>query len=210
MPVDPAENQLFRWADQLPPALWDDLAARPPEQAAQTTGALWQDGCFALSLLGRPLAVDPAQRRVWRLDQPESRVSYQTGLVLVSTLSRSLGVPPSGRLVTPEELPGGAQFFQGPHAVNKKPLVKRFGHDPQALLERALAMGGEAIEGADVAVKVPGLPMLPLYALLWAGDDEFEARAVVGLDAHAHYHLALDGLWALTNLMVHYLVRDHA
>lgn len=210
MPVDPAENQLFRWADQLPPALWEDLTARPPEQAAQTTGALWRDGRFALSLLGRPLAVDPAQRRVWRLDQPESRVSYQTGLVLVSTLSRSLGVPPSGRLVTPEELPGGAQFFQGPHAVNKKPLVKRFGYDPQALLERALAMGGEAIEGADVAVKVPGLPMLPLYALLWAGDDEFEARAVVGLDAHAHYHLALDGLWALTNLMVHYLVRDHA
>ncbi|RJX29649.1 MAG: DUF3786 domain-containing protein [Desulfarculus sp.] len=209
MSVDPGENQLFRWADQLPPALWEDLAARPPSEAAQATGALWQDGRFELCLLGRALAVDPAQRRVWRLDQPERPVSFQSGLVLVSTLSRSRGVPPAGRLVTPQELPGGAQFFQGPHAINKKPLAKRFGRDPQGLLDRALALGGEKVEGADVAVRVPGLPMIPLYALLWAGDEEFGPRAVVGLDAYAHHHLALDGLWALTNLMVHRLVQEN-
>lgn len=208
MPVDPQENQLFRWADQLPPALWQDLAARPPVQAAEATGAVWQEGHFALRLLGRDFGVDPTQRRIWLLAQPERPVGFQFGLVLLSTLGRSLGVPPAGRMVTPQELPGGAQFYQGPHAINKAPLAQRFGRDPQGLLDRALALGGEAIEGADLAVRVPGLPMVPLYVLLWVGDEEFGPRAVVGLDAHAHHHLALDGLWALCNLMVHRLVRD--
>ena len=40
-PLDPGKIELFRWADQLPPALWDDLAARNPEEAALATGAAW-------------------------------------------------------------------------------------------------------------------------------------------------------------------------
>ena len=31
---DPQENRLYRFAADLPDALWDDLAARPPAEAA--------------------------------------------------------------------------------------------------------------------------------------------------------------------------------
>ncbi len=207
-PVDPQENQLFRFADQLPPALWQDLKARPPAEAAEAAGAAWRSDHFEMSMLGRDFGIDPEGQRVWLLHDPEHRLSFQSGLVLVSALIRGLGVPPAGRMVTPQELPGGAQFFQGPHAINKAPLERLFGHDPALLVERANKMGGQVSEGADAAVMVPGLPLLPLYVLLWAGDEEFEARAVVGLDAHAHHQLALDGLWALTNLMVFRLTAD--
>jgi uncharacterized protein DUF3786 len=206
--LDPQENQLFRFADQLPPALWEDLGARPTAEAAHAAGALWTGEHYEMSLLGRDCGIDPSARRIWLLAEPEHLLSFQSGLVLVSTLIRALGVPPADRMVTPQELPGGAQFFQGPHAINKAPLEERFGHDPQALLQHAMQMGGQEVEGADAAVRVPGLPMLPLYVLLWAGDEEFGPRAVVGLDAHAHHQLALDGLWALTNLMVFRLLNN--
>jgi hypothetical protein len=49
-----------------------------------------------------------------------------------------------------------------------------------------------------------------LYVLLWPADEEFGARAVVGLDAHAHHQLALDGLWALTNILVRRLTAPRA
>jgi hypothetical protein len=112
-------------------------------------------------------------------------------------------VPPAGRLITPQELPGGGLFFSGPHAIATAGLEKRFGADATALLAVAQALGGQVLEGmADLAVTIPGLPMLPLYVLLWLGDEEFSARAVVGLDAHAQHQLALDGIWALTNLLV--------
>lgn len=202
-PADPEEIALFRWADQLPEALWEDLAARGLQPAAQASGALLENGCLRLGLLGRQYLVDAAARRVWEAARPDRRLGFQTGLVLVSHLARALGVPPAGRLVTPQELPGGSMFFTGPHAVATAALERRFGHDPQGLLTAAQALGGQPYPGAaEVAAMVPGLPMLPLYVLLWPADEEFGARAVVGLDAHAHHQLALDGLWALTNLLV--------
>jgi hypothetical protein len=122
---------------------------------------------------------------------------------LVCHLARALGVPPAGRLVTPQELPGGGLFFTGPHAVNTRDLEARFGASPENLARRAAALGGGRAEvGGDLAVRLPGLPRLPLYVLLWLADEEFPARVVVGLDANAHHQLALDGIWALTNLMV--------
>lgn len=202
-PADPQEIELFRWADQLPQALWDDLAARPAQEAAQAAGAPWAEGCYGLRLLGRDYLIDPRARRLWLAADPGAKVGFQTGLVLVSHLARALGVPPAGRMVTPQELPGGGLFFTGPHAVGTAQLEERFGHDPQGLLAAAQALGGQPCPGlAETAVVAPGLPMLPLYVLLWPADEEFGARAVVGLDAHAHHQLALDGLWALTNILV--------
>lgn len=203
-PANPEEITLFRWADQLPEALWEDLTARPLLEAAQATGAALEDARLRLALLGRDYLVDVAARRIQLAGQPDKRLGFQTGLVLVSHLARALGVPPAGRLVTPQELPGGGLFFTGPHAVATAALEKRFGRDPAALLAAAQALGGQPQpEGAaQVTVLVPGLPMLPLYVLLWPADEEFGARAVVAMDAHAHHQLALDGIWALTNLLV--------
>lgn len=201
--AEPGENRLFRWADQLPAALWDDLDARSPDQAVEACEAQWSQGVYLLPLLGRPYLVDANTRQVREADRPDHRVSYQAGLVLVTHLARALGVPPVGRMVTPQELPGGTLFFTGAHAVNTKDLEASFGSDPQALIRRATAMGGGPAEaGGDLAVAVSGLPRLPLFVLLWVADEEFPARAVVGLDAHAHHQMDLGGVWALTNLLV--------
>lgn len=205
-PADPGANRLFRWAEDLPEALWQDLAGRRPEEAAACSGARWDGRAFAIAMLGRAYLVEPGARRISAADDPTRRLSYQSALVLVNALAHSRGVPPAGRMVTPQELPGGGLFFQGPHAINASPLVERFGADPAGLLAAARALGGEPFAAGDAGAVLPGLPLLPLYVLIWAGDEEFSARAVVGLDAHAHHHLALDGLWALTNLMVRGLV----
>ncbi|MFH1059291.1 MAG: DUF3786 domain-containing protein [Pseudomonadota bacterium] len=202
------QGGLFRWAEDLPAALWDDLAARPPAQAAEATEALWQDGRFRLMLVGEAFWVDPAGRRIWREAAPAERVSYQAGVVLLSALAKSQGVPPSGRMVTPPELPGGALFFTGAHAVATAPLARAFAAAPAAMLARAQALGSADADGADLAWRLPGLPKLPLYALLWRGDEEFGARAVIGIDDRAPFHLDLGGVFALTNLLVRRLIKD--
>jgi len=196
------KNTLFRWADQLAPGLWDDVDARPAQEAAAAVGAQLQDGVFTVPMVGCPYLVDRGRRSIHWANDPGHRVSYQSGVVLLYALARSLGVPASGRMVTPLELPGGRLFFTGAHTLATRPLAERFGRSPELLLETARALGGEPVAGADCAVRIPGLPFVPLYVLLWAADAEFEARAVIGIDDRAHYHLDLGAVLALTNILV--------
>ena len=197
----PMVGERFRWADQLPSPLWDDLDARPAQEAAVASGAVWENGVFTIPLVGITYQVDPRSRRIIRIDEEAHRVSFQTGVVLLTALAKSVGVPPSGRMVTPQELTGGSLFFTGAHSLAVKPLEKRFGRDPLALIVAALKFGGKEIPGADYAVCIFGLPLLPLYVLLWQADDEFDSRAVIGIDDRALFHLDLAGVFALTNIL---------
>ena len=102
----------------------------------------------------------------------------------------------------PQELPGGRMFFTGAHTVATGPLAKYFEKDSDQLLNRVLGLGGEMIGGADIAIRLPGLPYVPLYILFWRGDQEIPSRAVIGIDDRAHFHLDLGGVFALTNILV--------
>lgn len=191
----------------MPEALWKDLSNRPSRQAADAVGAEWDGQRFKLPLVGVQYAIDPIGRRIERADEADHLVSYQTGVVLLNTLSISKGVPPSGRMVVPQELPGGRMFFTGAHSVATGKLAEFSAKYSDQLIERALRFGGEMIEGADIAIRLPGLPYVPLYVLIWEAYEESPARAIIGIDDRAHFHLDLAGIFALTNILVHRLSR---
>ncbi len=196
------QNELFRWADQIPAASWSDLRNRPPQQAAEAVGAAWDGKTFTVPLLGVEYTIDAANQRIKMANHADHPVGYQAGIVLLSTLTISKGVPPSGRMAVPQELPGGRMFFTGAHAVATGPLASYLEKDPAQLIDRALGIGGERIEGADIAIRLPGLPYVPLTILFWRGDREIPARAVIGIDDRAHFHLDLASVFALTNILV--------
>jgi hypothetical protein len=197
-----SQKELFRWADQIPATSWIDINNRSPQQAAEAVGAVWDGKSFKLPLLGVEYTLDPVNQRIKMANNADHPVSYQAGIVLLTTLSISKGVPPSGRMAVPQELPGGRMFFTGAHAVATGPLAKRFEKATDQLLNRALKVGGELIEGADIAIRLPGLPYVPLYILYWREVQEISARTVIGIDDRAHFHLDLAGVFALTNILV--------
>jgi len=205
--MKPSQKELFRWADQIPAALWIDLRNRSPQQAAEAVGAELNGGTFKVPMIGIDYTIDPANQRITKTYQGNHPVSYQAGVVLLTTLATSKGVPPSGRMAVPQELPGGRMFFTGAHSLATGPLAKNFEKDSDQLIDRIFGVGGEMIEGADIAIRVPGLPYVPLYVLLWSGDQKFSARAVIGIDDRAHFHLDLAGVFALTNILVYRLCK---
>jgi hypothetical protein len=156
-----SQNELFRWADQIPAASWIDLSNRPSQQAAEAVGAEWDGQRFKVPLLGVQYTIDPVRQRIERANQADHLVSYQAGVILLTTLSISKGVPPSGRMAVPQELPGGRMFFTGAHGIALGKLAEFYAKYSDQLIERSVRLGGEMIEGADTAVRLPGLPYVP-------------------------------------------------
>jgi hypothetical protein len=202
MEIQKGPKALFRWADELPVALWEDLVARTPSEASIATGAEWSEEVFTIRLLGIFYALDPKKRQIWRTGQPDHRVSYESGVVLLTTLAGSKGVPPSGKMVSPQELPGGRLFFTGAHTLNTKALAEWFERRPETLVKRIHSLGGKKVDGADLAVHLPGLPFVPYELLFWRAAEDAPARAIISIDSRAHFHLDLAGIFALSNILV--------
>jgi hypothetical protein len=206
MEIQKAPKELFRWADELPVALWEDLVARSPAEAAISTGALWSGGLFTIPMLGFSYTLDPEKRQIRKTAPSDHPVSYQSGVVLLTTLAGSKGVPPSGNMVSPRELPGGRLFFTGAHSLETTLLAEKFERQPETLVQRVHFIGGKTVDGADLAVRLPGLPFVPFELLFWKAAEDAPARAIIEIDSRAHFHLDLAGVFALTHIMVNRLI----
>ncbi len=199
-------------------AKWHRIAARGDRDVCRSALAEWDDrrGVYAVAFLDRRLEVDPARRTVNLAnaagkpsnDDPKRDVA----LLALEYLANAKAVPPAGRWVTGKELPNGAFFFRGPHEVPSELVAKRFGNSPAEFVEKAKHLGGVAVESTDVpgdaAVCFRVLPRIDVMIVLWAADDEFDARATILFDASIAEHLLLDGVFLLALTLVLMLIRQ--
>jgi hypothetical protein len=100
-----------------------------------------------------------------------------------------------------------AHFFTGPHALRKEPVLARYGRDLDGFTRAAGDLGGEALDLADAAFRFMAFPKIPLYYLLWQGDEEFEPRLSILFDRSIEEHLPADAVWGLVKLFTDILVR---
>lgn len=205
-PARPEEVKGFRLVEDLAPELWQDVLDRGLAEAARSCGASVRGQRVELVFLGAAYVLDFERRRVE--GPPEHRPpTFQTALVLLRYLAHGQDLGRSGRLVTARELNGGALFFTGPHALLASPVTERFGRDPEGFLAATAALGFTAASDGPYSCRGLALPQLELGCIFHPADDEFEAELTYTFDAYAHYHLPLDALWALINVLAEELSR---
>jgi hypothetical protein len=120
-------------------------------------------------------------------------------LVTVLYLTGVNDIYPLGKdIVGAKDLKEG-HFFQGPHELKVDGLIKRYGHDISGFKAVAEHLQGEPLDMADAAFKLFPFPRVPLYYLLWEGDDEFKPRLNVLFDRSIEDIFAADGIWGLVN-----------
>ncbi|MDR1046112.1 MAG: DUF3786 domain-containing protein [Candidatus Adiutrix sp.] len=201
-PARPEELKGYRTVADLSPELWLDAAARPAAQAAAGSGAVRRpDGKFVLSYMGGDYLLDLAGRS---LGGPPGHLpaDFQKALVLLSYLTHAQDLGLAGRMVAGRELNGGDMFFTGPHTLRTAPVIQKFGRDPEAFLRKAAGLGlAREEQGAGYACRGLVLPHIAVGCVLHPADEEFDAALTYTFDAYAHYHLPLDGLWAMINVL---------
>ena len=120
-------------------------------------------------------------------------------LVTVLYLNNVKEVYPLGRHIAGTGDLKEAHFFQGPHALQLASLLKRYGNDINSFSNAARYLEGEPVDMADVAYKLLPFPRVPLYYLLWVGDEEFNPRINVLFDRSIEKVFAADAIWGLVN-----------
>lgn len=202
--LDPTRERI-----DVPVHYWEDLEKK--DMATVCENALAQAFStedILLTVLGREILVDRKNHTLRQKNQSEWE-PIDCPLLELLVLVYLLKAGPqllSRDLVSPQELKT-AHFFQGPHELRLGGVFDRFGRDLKSFGKAAESLGGKSQSLADAAFRIPAFPKVPLYYLLWEGDDEFEPRVSVLFDRSIESHLSADAIWGLVALVSEALVK---
>jgi len=193
----------------VPAQHWSDLIDRDVNDLCGRSLAVENPpNGLILSILGREILVD-CEKACLKGRKGASWEKIANPLLELLVLVYLLKAAPdslNNQMISVQELKD-AHFFQGPHALSLGPLLDRYGSDLKGFEKAAASLGGKTLDLADVACKIPALPKVPLYYLLWQGDEEFEPRISVLFDRSVEAHLSADAIWGLVNLVSNALLK---
>jgi hypothetical protein len=186
-----------------PSEFWEDLQHKNLSELCGIALARQEDHeTLTLDFLHTEIRAHPFQRRCFLKQDGQWQVIDHSLLELL-ILVYLLQVKPGwlfNEMITVQDLKDG-QFFQGPHELKTHLLLERFGHDFEGFRLAAEKLGGIRLTMADVSYKLRPFPKIPLYFLLWKGDEEFAPRISVLFDRSIDLHLSADAIWGLVNLV---------
>jgi hypothetical protein len=100
-----------------------------------------------------------------------------------------------------------AHYFTSHHALPLASLLERYGRDPVGFKRAAQYLEGQPLDMADAAFRLLPFPRVPLYYLLWEGDEEFCPKLSVLFDRSIEQLLSASAIWALVKVVTTALLR---
>lgn len=193
---------------RVPEEYWIELEKRKIKEIC--TNSLTREylpSGLILPFLNKDILIDRT-RRCLCIKMRDNWTPFEHRLLELLCLVYVLSAAPSGLsglMTAPQELKCG-HFFKGPHLLKSLPVLERYGHDTGGFERSALKMGGNAIDLADLAFRFLAFPKVPVYYLLWKGDEEFQPNLSILFDRSIEEHLAADAIWGLVSLISDFLI----
>jgi hypothetical protein len=141
----------------VPVHFWDDLQEKDLNTLCnQTLFNLIAPGQMAFHFLNEDVLVDFNERCLKRMkgQEWESTPDPLLELVTVVYLNNVTMLYPMGKEIVGVKDLKEAHFFQGPHALQIEPLLKRYGRDPQGFNAAAEYLKGLPMDMADAAYRL--------------------------------------------------------
>jgi len=131
-------------------------------------------------------------------------MDYFFDLACLWYLGKAKNKPLTGKLLSPASLTGGEIFQKGTHVLPLERIAAKYGNNLESFYKRGIELGGMKLEHGDASLLLHPFPRVPVTMILWAGDDEFPARAGMFFDASCEQHLPMDVIWstAMTSVLV--------
>jgi hypothetical protein len=194
----------------VPGEYWEKAAAREPSELATAGIIPGPHGGICLPSFNEMLWVDTLGRRLCRQEGGHS-MELMDPLRELVTLLYLMNVQPAspgeGGLIGVGDLKE-AHYFRGPHVLDLKGLVDRFGYDAKGFRHAATLLGGEAVDMADVGCRLVPYPRAPLTFLLHEGDEEFQPKMTVMFERSIEGIFSASGIWSLVKVATRALLQS--
>lgn len=190
-------------AIKVPAEYWDDLKKKDIDKLCALSLAKPDHPRGAvLPFLNREILVDIQNGCIRQFNNERwEKIDYPLQeLVVLVYLLNVTDAPLAQEKISVRDLKD-AQFFQGPHILKTGPLLELYGKNVTDFKRAAKELGGTKLDMADAAFKFRPLPRIPLYYLLWEGDEEFAPNLSILFDRSIGRHLTADAIWGLVNLV---------
>ncbi|MBW1742558.1 MAG: DUF3786 domain-containing protein [Deltaproteobacteria bacterium] len=136
-------------------------------------------------------------------NETPSPLKISDEVLLLHYLITATGVPVSEEWITFREVPSGPFYYASFVKRAIVPLVKCFGERPSLLNQVSETVGQVLDSPGDIALKVFGLPRVPVVLSLWKGDEEFPPEANVYLDKSISSYLSTEDIAYLSGAVVY-------
>ncbi len=137
----------------------------------------------SVKFLSDEYAVDIGKKQLVSLSCNVTPKDFLTILLLHYLVRRSRGLPLiTGTWVDFREFAGVEGYEPAFRARVINPVIRKFGKNPDALVEVLSRFPGEKANQADAGIVLEPLAGVKLLILLWRGDDEFSPEANVLFD----------------------------
>jgi hypothetical protein len=117
-------------------------------------------------------------------------------------------IPLSNSLINFKQISAGRQYYPAFEKRTIKPLLAVFANNPQKTLKASKGIGGTRVDLADIAVKIMAFPLVPVFLLLWKGDDEFPPNATILFDASIDQRLCAEDIAVLCQQIVFKIIKE--
>ncbi len=138
----------------------------------------------------------------------QKAVSLVSRVLMLHYLLQSDGTPVSGRWVAYKEVPGALLYGAVFARRVTEPLEKKFGRSARLFREAGLRLGGEPGPTGDASLFLRVFPRVPLYLVLWEGDEEFPPKVQFLFDSTVHHYLPLEDMVVLGQMAAGRLIRQ--
>lgn len=185
---------------------WETLKQQDPKDVCKNALVTYNkaDSSYELCSLGMDFAIRPHSQTIEGIG-PRAAEACTTleeffTLSALCYLASAKDVPPTGRLIRPDNMKGGRIFSHGTHVLPLGRLAAKYGPDPQGFLKQAEALGGRAMGFGDASVQLLPMPRIEVTLVLWLPDEEYPGRADLLFDSTAEVHLPVDVNWSVAML----------
>ena len=137
----------------------------------------------------------------------DREIPLRDKILILHYLAQAKGTPLSNKPISYKELPEGSNYFRTFYQRTIKPVLDRFGSNPEQLVDVAAKLGGYKADYGDGAVTINAFPRVPITFILWRGDEEFDPEGSVLFDSTISDYLNIEDIIIVAETIAWRLVK---